>query len=351
MDGDASGVDHGARAAPAKCRGNPVRAARRAARATAGALVALAWLGAGCAGLHDERHLAPLFTNISTAGGGTETEALGGILRIRRYRPDGLLREWALRPLVIHDRAPDGDSLTRFLTPFGYSREGGGEFTWELLPVTRYHERQYANGEVEWQLLTLPGIYWSRQTDGRVVRAWFPFGGVMEHFLSYDRLVFVLFPIYMRTERDTITTYHVLWPIFSWSHSDPTKFSKSDGSPGSPVMASTGSGFKLWPIYGRSTVEGSYDRSFALWPIFHWQHNETSLAPDLQEHKWFFFPVVGHASHGAYSSTSVLWPFFGYAHDPRTGMWSWDGPWPLIRLHEDPVYDTRRRRYLPFYST
>jgi len=70
----------------------------------------------------------------------------------------------------------------------------------------------------------------------------------------------------------------------------------------------------------------------------------------LQEYKWFFFPVIGHATHGAYSSTSVLWPFFGYAHDPRTGMWSWDGPWPVIRLHDDPVYDVRRRRYLPFYS-
>src|SRR5262249_2626584 len=116
---------------------------------------------AGCAGPGTERHFPPLFSEISTAGGGTELEALGGILRGRRTRAGGPLRQWALRPLVIHDREADGDSITHFLTPLGYSQRSGGEYTWQLLPITRYHEREYENGEVEWQLLTLPFIYWS----------------------------------------------------------------------------------------------------------------------------------------------------------------------------------------------
>lgn len=357
MDGDASDGPCGAIASsPASSVPFLAITAARVGAIVSAAMRArgLVWLGliagTGCAGPGTERHLAPLFSDLSTAGGGTEIEALGGILRVRRTRPDGPLRQWALRPLVIHDREPDGDSITRFLTPFGVSERGGGEYTWQLLPIARYHERVYENGDIEWQFLSLPGIYWSRQPDGRIARAWFPFGGVMEHFLSFDKLVFVLFPIYVRSEQHGRTTHNFLFPIFSTTSGDSKEERDRRGETDRHITEE-GTGFRIWPIYGRERIEQSHEHIFVLWPIFHWQQNELTNPPDKQEFKWFFFPVVGRTTRGSYSSTAVLWPFFGYASDPKTGFWSWDGPWPIVRLYDDPVDDAHRARFWPLYSS
>jgi len=297
------------------------------------ALVVLAaLLAGGCASLASERNLAPFFSEHSLPGGGTETEAFGGALRLRRTRPGGLMTQWALRPIVIHDFEPAGDSISRFLTPLGISERRGGEYTWQLLPVTRFNRRELGNDEVEWTLFTLPGIYWSRLRDGRIVRAWFPFGGVFEDFLSFDELVFVVWPVFMRSERAGRITYHFLFPVFAYTYGHGGKSGR------------------VWPLYGRSKVEGSYDRVFVLWPIFHRQHNFLSLPPEKQERKWMVFPFVGRTERGTFRATTLLWPFFGWSRDPATGFWAFDGPWPFVRLLRDPAEDRSRSRFWPLYS-
>jgi hypothetical protein len=292
----------------------------------------LVLLVSGCASIDSERHVAPLFTEISRGGGGVEIEALAGALRLRRGRPGGPFEQWALRPIVIVDRTSTGDTLSHFLTPFGTSRNSGDEYTWQLLPIARYDRHVLESGDLEWTFLSLPGIYWARRADGRVLRAFFPFGGVLEDFLSFDRLEFVLFPLWARAERDGRVTYSVLFPVFA--------ITRGKG----------GSGFRFWPLYGRSRLDQSYDRSFALWPIFHWERNNLWAPPEKQERKWMVFPLVGRTTHDTYQSTTVLWPFFGWANDPKKGFWSWDGPWPFVRLHHDPQTGTFRTRFWPFYS-
>ena len=310
----------------------PGRARRLASVAGALAALVVAAVVSGCAALGTERNLAPLFSEHSTAGGGTEIEALGGVLRVRRTRPGGLLKQWALRPVVIHDFQPAGDSLSRFLAPLGTSERRGDEFTWQLLPLARYQSRTYTGGESEWRFFSLPGIFWSRLRDGRTLRAVFPIAGVFEDFLSFDRLVFVVWPVFTKIERHGRTTYHFLFPVFSYT-----------SGPG-------GSAWRVWPIYGRSRYEGWYDRTFVLWPIFHWQRNRLQQPPEQQELKWMVFPLVGRTSRGQYRSTTVLWPFFGWASDPETGYRAWDGPWPLVRFLRDPEQGQYRTRVWPLYS-
>jgi hypothetical protein len=301
------------------------------ARAMLAFAPALLVLGS-CASLTTERNLAPLFSEHSMPGGGTEIEAFGGILRSRRTRPGGLLTQWALRPLVIHDFRPAGDSLSRFLVPLGISEKRGEDYTWQLLPVARYNRREFTGGELEWTFFSLPGIYWSRLRDGRTVRAWFPFGGVMEEFLSFDRFVFVMWPLFMRSERTGRVTHHFVFPVFAFTH--------GRGGPS----------WRFWPFYGNAKVRGSYDRQFALWPIFHWEHNRLSMPPEEQEHKWLVFPLVGHTTKGRYSAWTALWPFFGWGSNPDTGYWALDLPWPFVRLIRDPASDLERTRFWPFYS-
>ncbi len=288
-------------------------------------------IGVGCAGFSSERHLAPLFTELSTAGGGTEIEALGGAVRVRRSAPHGFYEQWAVRPLAIRDLHPDGSYITHFLTPLGIEKNLDPEYVWQLLPIARYSRTERADGDREWTFISLPGIYWARTSDGRILRAWFPFGGVLENFLSFDRIEFVLFPLYTRTERSGNSSYQFLWPFFAYTHGP------------------TASGGHFWPFYGRSTLEDGYDRFFILWPIFHWHENRLALPPEQREVKWMFFPIIGQTRRGTFRSTTVLWPFFGYAEDPSTGFWSWDGPWPLVRFMDSPKEGTSRFRLWPLF--
>jgi hypothetical protein len=295
------------------------------------ALGAAALLG-GCAGFRSERHMAPLFSELSTAGGGTEQEAVGGAVRVRRARPGGLVSQWAVRPIVIRDQKAGDDFLMRFLTPFGRAERNGADFGWYLLPVTLYNRQEHAGAPSEYTLITLPGIYWSRTADGRTLRAWFPFGGVFERFLSFDRLEFVLFPLWARSQRAGRTTNHVLWPFFS------------------RTTGAGGPSWRVWPLVGNDIYAGRHENWFALWPVFQWGHDRLWAPPQGQERRWMVFPLYGETRRGHYQSHTLLWPFFGWARDPDTEFWAWDGPWPLIRFERDPEHDTSRTRLWPLYS-
>src|SRR5687767_10267090 len=57
--------------------------ARSRATGLAGAACLVIACAAGCAGPGRDVHLAPLYSNLSTAGGGREVEALAGVMRVR----------------------------------------------------------------------------------------------------------------------------------------------------------------------------------------------------------------------------------------------------------------------------
>ena len=295
---------------------------------------ALFFLGlAGCVSPGRDVNLAPLYSEHYRAGGEREVEALAGIVRVRRPAPGAPVREWAIRPLLGHARTEDG-SLTRYLVPLGTHRGRGNETITQLLPVFRYEHQGHELEPGEWMFYSLPGIFWARQRSGRVVRAVFPFGGIIENFFTYDRLTFVLFPLYAVSRRGEQTSRNFLFPIFNWTVGGRTKKAR------------------FWPLYGRSQREGSWDRLFVLWPIFHLHRNELGSPPGEREIKWAVLPLYGYSRRGSLTAHSLLWPFFGWARNPETGYWAWDGPWPLVRFHgggQNPPSEIRRR-FWPFWS-
>jgi hypothetical protein len=288
---------------------------------------------AGCATFEEDVHLSPFFSNLSMAGGGREFEALAGAVRVRRPHPGADVHEWAWRPWVSKRYEDNGDSTLRFLVPLGKRTDRGDESVTHLLPVYRYQELHDEQQRPEWRLLIFPLVLWSQNADGRVVRAFFPFGGVIERFLTYDEIVFAAFPVYMRTKQGDRESTHFLWPFFCWSKERE--------------MIS----WRFWPFYGVSRDE-DHTRRFVLWPFFHWHENELREPPERQESKVGLLPFYGITSRGSYRSHVFLWPFFGWASDPESGFKSYDGPWPLVRIQRpgtqtDVPY---RTRVWPFYS-
>jgi len=296
-------------------------------------MVALLGCGA-CTSNQNEVHVAPLFTRVSSAGGGIETEALGGALISRRRPGDFARTSWAFRPLYSHAVADSGDRTDWFLPPFGnYKvRDEGRDKVWQLLPIARYAYDGDPDGQYQWSFLSLPGVYWSRRRDGTVLRAWFPFGGVVRDFLSVDYGWFVLFPLYAHVERYGRTTRHVLFPFF-----------KKTSGPGGPS-------WRVWPIVGRNHWEGHYDRWFFLWPFFHVQRNGLLRGEENAQRSFLFWPFFGISERGPARSYTALWPFFGYTTDPDNGFWAWDGPWPLVVFQGGDPDRAVRSRIWPFYS-
>jgi hypothetical protein len=294
-------------------------------------LVALAF--AGCATTDQDVHLAPLFSNLATAGGGREIEGIFGALRIRRPDPKAPVNEWALRPLMSQKLYAGGDTRAWFLVPLGTDNHRGTEHIFQLLPLIRYQTDIDEQGQPEWRLLMLPGILWSQDNSGKRRRAVFPFGGVTEHWITFDKIVFWLFPIYLRTERAGQISTSFLWPFFNYTYGP------------------RGTSFRFFPLVGRSHIEGSHDRWFFLWPIFHWHKNH--VAKPEPEDSWMIWPLIGHKSRGSFRAWSFLWPFFGYSYDKESGFWAWDGLWPAIRFlrpgKDDPKAPYRTRLW-PLYS-
>src|SRR5688572_10173811 len=229
------------------------------ARSTTPGLAVAAWLAlalaASCAGPSRDVHLSPLYSNLSTAGGGREMEALAGVMRVRYPTPAGDWKSAAFRPLASRERLDDGTSLTRFLVPLGTQVEARGETVTQLLPVSRFSKRRTEEGEVEWRFFSLPGIFWSQDAKGDTWRAVFPLAGRIRDSFTYDSIHFVLWPLYMRTEREGRVSHHVLWPLFVYSTKPGLKTS-----------------WRFWPFHG-VTHSDFYTRRFWLWPLFHKQRN------------------------------------------------------------------------------
>ncbi|MDP6539582.1 MAG: hypothetical protein QF903_11405 [Planctomycetota bacterium] len=304
----------------------------RTLRSMVGCLALAGFLLAGCASYATDRHVAPLFTQLSTAGGGEEIEAAGGAFLLRRDEPGGEAVEWGVRPLFLHSRLEEGRTKTEFLAPLGLVSRGPDEQLSRLLPFGQYQRRTHADGTRTWSYFGFPLVYFASFPDGRTVRAWLPVAGRVEKLLTFDKIEFVLWPLYMRTERDGRVARHFLFPVF--------RFLSGEGA----------QGWRVWPLAGHAHLEGNYDRWFFLWPLLSFERDKLSLPPESRRTRWSVFPFFGRARQGSFEATTVLWPFFGSSSDERSGFCSWD-VWPLVRVQRPGTSKAAKRtRVWPFWS-
>lgn len=296
----------------------------------AGARVLLVLGFAACAAPGSDLHLAPLYTRIATADGGTLVEAAGGLYRQHR-RDEGEFLEWrTLAPLYGIERQRNGDYTAEHPFLLGRTRKQGTELTSYLVPLYLGWNRTSSEGQERSLLLTISGLMRQR-IDDEATWGWFPFYGRWQDLLTFDATTFALWPLYVRADRAGRVSQHVLWPLVGWTQ---------------------GAGESSWhvlPLVGRARREGRYDRSYFLWPLFHWQRNFLGGEGEEAEKVWWFWPFLGHKQRGTYQSWTWLWPFFGYARDERSGFWALDFPFFLVRLQRGPD-ETKRTRFWPFYS-
>ncbi len=296
---------------------------------------ALAALGvlvfASCAALDGDVHLAPLYTRLATADGGTLVEVAGGLFRQHR-RDEGDFLAWrTLAPLYGIERQRDGGYAAEHPFPLGHTRvQADGSGSSYLAPLYVSWFRPEPDGTPRRVLLTLPGFL-LQETGDETHGGWFPFYGRLVDLLTFDDARFVLWPFWVRAERAGRVSHHFLWPFFGWT---------SGGGESS---------WHVFPLFGRARREGRYDRTYLLWPFFHWQRNNLGGGGEEPERAWWFFPFAGKKERGTYEAWTGLWPFFGYARDPRSGFWALDFPFFFVRIQRGPDA-LRRTRFWPFYA-
>ena len=288
-----------------------------------GALVACA----GVAGRSEEnpfrRGVWPLYTSDARAWAGVqETRTLGPFLHWERQADQ---RFFEARPLYSSIRA-ERDWRWDLLYPIAAHRvEPDIRQTWLLLLARRRADllRETSQTQVG---LGFSGRTQSRERYGGV----FPFMGHFLERFGFDRIRFILWPLFARGERGGYTETHILWPIF--------KFGKGDGR----------RLLRVWPLFGLKTREGVYRKYFFLWPFIFRSHEK--LDSRHPRHSLFVLPFYGRRDAGPFASRFYLLPLY---------MRQWDRRNPEIERLSLlwPIYNRGResdgREYWslqPFYS-
>ncbi|HEX3729469.1 MAG TPA: hypothetical protein VHV47_06670 [Opitutaceae bacterium] len=269
----------------------------------------------------------------------------------------GQVQSWtALGPFFFSHPEANGDRVSGF-RPLYLRRDTTGLDTPEVdVAYPIFYWRSYRNN-AEWSVLKLANrfgkkenapaaaprddefdlwpFYFSRQNGDPQTsyRALFPIYGTMKNRFSRDRISWVLWPLFVQTNRDGETTTSAPYPFIR-------------------VTRGAAHGFALWPLFGWNSWPGAYTRHFYLWPLG-WD-DVAQIPPDAPGgagvlHKQAFLPFYLSVTSPAVVDKVYGWPFFGYTD--RTAPFRYHETrylWPfLVQGRGDARYVNR---WGPFYT-
>jgi hypothetical protein len=275
-----------------------------------------------------ERNGWPLFVQQEKADGSVESAEYLGPLFFNHHIP-GEPHQAGFRPVYMKSR--DGDVETSYLLyPF---------FTWRRETDYRsfsFFQLVNTSRETDARQPTIHTFdvwpfYFSRDTGQpeTTYHALFPIGGTIKERLGYDRLHFVLFPLYAEADQKGARTTHAPWPFL--------RFISGGGN----------HGFEFWPLFGHRGRAHDYDSQFYLWPLIY--KSTSNLSEPQPDIKLGVLPFYARVTAPGYIDETYLWPFFGYSH--RTDPLKYDEQryfWPFfVQGRGDVSYVNR---WGPFYT-
>ncbi len=170
----------------------------------------------------------------------------------------------------------------------------------------------------------IPFYYKGTSANDEDYFALFPFGGNIYEFMGRDKVSFVLFPLYGKSQVNDVKTTSVLWPIGSKSSGEKVER------------------FRVWPFYGTSSLLNEYDKKFVLWPIY----NSVEYTNERNPGGGFILvPFYGKVVTEQADNYWVIPPFFRYMRSED--QWIVHAPWPFIQLADGEM---KKRIFWPFYG-
>ncbi|MCB9889747.1 MAG: hypothetical protein H6836_09245 [Planctomycetes bacterium] len=269
----------------------------------------------------------------------------------------------------------------QFLWPLGRVRVTDTETHSRLWPLWSRDHRRFLDGGEESDWYFLFPFFWGGSSQKDPSKPAENYFGVFPlyfdapgQFLTYDRFTAILWPLYVRTEKDKRVGHTFLWPFIGFG-------SDADGSTYWHRFLPLYSAIRrpgvferlalLWPIlsFGRERMNTEDPVSgFALWPLFSWQRSKSGKTRSWS-FLWPFFR--GQSIEGKKWQLDLLWPLFRRLEDNTRGndvkqwwLWpfvsrtvakhqqAWNFLWPLIwwRSYDDPDGLQTQQWVVPFFK-
>jgi len=284
------------------------RSQRRLIAVAALAFVCLCGSVAVADDLNPRLDLWPLLRIRSSADGSKRSvEALGPLIE---WYSSPVESRFFLRPL--YNRRNDRRSRvteSEWLYPFGFGTRRPDLKRRVLFPLCVFDNDRFSDGSVQRRSIVLPLLY-RRSGKGPADFFLFPFGGVIHDFFGRDRIMVILWPLYVHQQNNQAQSWSFLHPVFS-------RIRWQDG----------GSGFKVWPLFGINRRPEKMLKLFVLWPVAHYQRMKLERG---ELRRWWIWPFYGRLESPGGWEWSVLWPFFSHRVDRTAGREDWWYPWPFL---------------------
>lgn len=268
----------------------------------------------------------PVSLTLDDAGRANEQTALGPLFG--SYEIPDERKVTTFRPLWLQVEHPQINAQsTHIVYPFlnFYSTDGASH--WHFLNFIRANSID--DGRVKKKELWPFLFYENDLNSGRQTKAVWPIAGGFDGFFGRDHIDFVLWPLYIRTEKRGEVRYSTPWPFVQ-------------------TLTGEATGFAIWPIAGSFHRPEVYRRRFALWPLI---YDSEDLRPDHDGlHQRGFLPFYTQESADGLKAETFLWPFFGYTNesDPRPEYREIRYFWPfLVQGRGEEKYVNR---WGPFYT-
>ena len=287
-----------------------------------------------CAGL--DQSLNPFYLGWADEDSGRSDSLVAGPLFDDARTEEG--RETALHPLWRSLRTPEKHEV-QVLDPLFQWRSYAERSEFRFLALAWYRRFHLEPEPEEWDLQVFPLLWAGGGAPDEDYFALFPLGGTIRAFAGFEKVFFLLFPLYYRLDKNITTpeSFHNITPLIGWADGGPR-----DGS------------WRILPFYGHWRWEGKFERSSFLWPIFHYQRNRLDQ-PDPAT-LFTFWPLFSREVSDRHRFWAFLWPFFRFREEsvparaeyPAQEYYRYDVLWPLYRRERNR--DFERLRLFPFFS-
>lgn len=285
----------------------------------------------------------PLFQTFPLAlEPGDGVEALGPLF-YRREGEDETL--WAVPPVVSVLRSDDGERVQVLVLPPLFTwRRYGEDMRWQLVQWINGSRLERIDEDREVRRFNLFPFWFYQDAPDPEQDYWalFPFYGTLRNRMFRDEAEFVLFPLWLKTRKGTMTTRNVLFPVVHTREGPGLR------------------GWQVWPLVGHERrapgvrtnvvdeieVVPGHDKTFALWPVFF--RNRLGLGTESPARVDAALPLFYAERSPARDHTSVLWPLVSWTENREERFRQWNAPWPLVGFArgEGKTLD----RVIPFFS-
>jgi len=217
---------------------------------------------------------------------------------------------WLFKPLFSWKHTTK-EKRFYYLYPLGKWQEEDSESSWYFVPFFKGNTQPEQSGE-QYSRFYWP-IFWGRNKKGEFFWGVFPLYGTIYNRYGMNKIKFILWPLYTRSEWGKNYRLTMPWPFFSI------------------IRGPDEHGIKIWPLYEHIISPGRWEKRFVLWPFY----LEKRDLKNPKSYQWMFLPFYAKQVEGNFTSQSFLWPFFRIAHNPDDNLTEVEAPWPFIRYSKD----------------